>query len=123
MSWNQEPPAGLVAWDELHAVDVDAAKRFYGDVAGWTTEPFMEGYDALNAGDTTVAGLMQERRDSPVSYWLAYFSVDDTDAVAAKAMELGAGVVVPAESMEGVGRYAVLSDPTGAAFGLHASGS
>ncbi len=123
MSWNQEPPTGLFAWDELHAVDVDAAKRFYGAVAGWMTEPFMEGYEAFNAGEATVAGLMQERSRSPVAYWLAYFSVDDTDAAAAKAMELGAGVVVPPESMEGVGRYTVLSDPTGAAFGLHASGS
>ena len=30
-------------------------------------------------------------------------------------MELGAGVIVPPETMEGVGRYAVLTDPTGAA--------
>jgi predicted enzyme related to lactoylglutathione lyase len=34
-------------------------------------------------------------------------------------MELGAGVILPPESMEQVGRYAVLTDPTGAAFGLH----
>ena len=75
----------------------------------------------FNAGETTVAGLMQERAGSPVAYWLSYFSVDDTDAVAAKAMELGGGVVVPPESMEEVGRYAVLTDPTGAAFGIHQS--
>ena len=36
-------------------------------------------------------------------------------------MELGAGVVVPPESMAEVGRYAVLTDPTGAAFGIHQS--
>ena len=54
---------------------------------------------------------MQERGNSPVAYWLAYFAVDDTDAVAAKAMELGAGVMLPPETMEGVGRYAVLTDP------------
>ena len=83
----------------------------------------MEGYWALNAGETAAAGLMQERSGSPIAYWLAYFSVDDADAAVAKAMELGAGVVVPTESMEGVGRFAVLTDPGGAAFGVHQSTS
>ncbi|HEY7604488.1 MAG TPA: VOC family protein [Gaiellaceae bacterium] len=119
MQWDQEPPTGVFVWDELHATDVDAAASFYGDLVGWTTAPFMEGYQAFNAGETGVAGLMQERAGSPVASWLTYFGVDDTDATAAKAMELGAGVVVPPESMEGVGRYAVLTDPTGATFGIH----
>jgi predicted enzyme related to lactoylglutathione lyase len=66
---------------------------------------------------------MQERGGSPVAYWLAYFAVDDTDGRAAKAMELGAGVILPPESMDQVGRYAVLTDPSGAAFGIHQSAS
>jgi len=123
MSWNEEPPAGVFAWDELHATDVDAAADFYGSVVGWTTSEFVEGYRLFNTGETPVGGLMQERSGSPVAYWLAYFAVDDTDAAAAKAMELGAGVILPPESMEGVGRYAVLTDPTGAAFGIHRSES
>jgi uncharacterized protein len=117
--WDEEPPAGVFVWDELHATDTAAAASFYGDLFGWKTEPFMEGYEAFDAGDRTVAGLMQERGSSPVAYWLTYFGVEDTDATAAKAMELGAGVVVPPESTEGVGRYAVLTDPTGAVFGIH----
>jgi uncharacterized protein len=123
MSWSEEPPTGLFAWDELHATDTAAAAEFYGGLVGWNTEPFMEGYEAFRSGEATVAGLMKERSGSPVAYWLTYFSVDDTDAVAAKAMELGAGVIVPPETMEQVGRYAVLSDPTGAAFGIHHSSS
>ncbi len=119
MSEGRAPPAGVFVWDELHATDTAAAAAFYGDLFGWKTEPFMEGYEAFDAGRTTVAGLMLERGGSPVAYWLTYFGVDDTDATAAKAMELGAGVVVPPESTEGVGRYAVLTDPTGAAFGIH----
>jgi predicted enzyme related to lactoylglutathione lyase len=121
MSWSAEPPTGVFAWDELHAIDLDAAAGFYGSVAGWTPSEFMEGYRIFNAGETPVAGLMQERGGSPVAYWLAYFAVDDTDAVAAMAMELGSGVIIPPESVENVGRYAVLTDPTGAAFGIHRS--
>jgi predicted enzyme related to lactoylglutathione lyase len=123
MQWGEEPPAGVFAWDELHATDPDAAAGFYGDLLGWTTAQFMEGYRLFNAGDAPVGGLMQERSGSPVAYWLSYFAVDDTDAAAARAMELGAGVILPPESLENVGRYAVLTDPTGAAFGLHRSES
>ncbi len=121
MSWNEEPPAGVFAWDELHATDPDAAAGFYSDLFRWSTAEFVEEYRLFDVGETPVAGLMQERGGSPVAYWLAYFAVDDTDAAAAKAMELGAGVIVPPESMENVGRYAVLTDPTGAAFGIHRS--
>ena len=40
MSWNEEAPTGLFVWDELHATDTAAAAAFYGDLVGWTTEPF-----------------------------------------------------------------------------------
>lgn len=123
MSWDQEPPTGVCVWDELHATDVEAAGRFYGNVFGWANEPFVEEYRMFDAGGGPFAGLMQERGGSPVAYWLTYFGVDDTDAVAARAMELGAGVILPPESMARVGRYAVLTDPSGAAFGIHKSAS
>lgn len=119
LSSERAAPSSIVNWNELHATDVDAAASFYCELFGWTREPFMEGYWALNAGETAAAGLMQERSGSPVAYWLAYFSVADVDAATAWAMENGAGSVIPPESMEGVGRFAVLSDPGGAAFGLH----
>ena len=112
-------PSTIVNWNELHATDVDAAASFYGDLVGWTKEPFMEGYFALNAGETAAGGLMQERSGSPVAYWLPYFSVEDVDAAVAWVMEHGGGSIVPPETMEGVGRFAVLSDPGGAAFGVH----
>ena len=45
----------------------------------------MEGYKALNAGETTVGGLMQEQGGSAPSLLAAVFAVDDTDAATAKA--------------------------------------
>jgi predicted enzyme related to lactoylglutathione lyase len=122
MTGGAEAPKGVFAWDELHAIDTAAAASFYGGLAGWTTRPmFIDGYEVFNAGETDFGGLMQERGGSPAAYWLAYFAVDDADGVAAKAMKLGAGMVVPPESMAEIGRYAVLTDPTGAAFGIHQS--
>ena len=116
---DRDGPKGVFAWDELHATEPDGAASFYGDLFGWTTAPFVEQYRVFDLAESRVGGLMQERGGSEAAHWLAYFAVEDTDAAAARAMELAAGVIVPPESMEDVGRYAVLTDPTGAAFGLH----
>jgi uncharacterized protein len=111
------PAAGLFVWDELHATDSAAAKQHYGELFGWTTTQPMENYEIFGEGETQVAGLYADS-DTPGSYWLAYLGVDDVDAAVAKARELGAGVIVEPADIEGIGRFAVITDPTGAAVGL-----
>ena len=63
-------------------------------------------------------GLMERRPDMGdiPPYWGVYISVDDTDAVAVKAEELGGENTVPPFDVPGVGRMAGISDPTGAFF-------
>jgi uncharacterized protein len=112
------PAAGLFVWDELHAVDTEAAKQHYGELFGWTTTQPMENYEIWNVGDTGVAGLYAKHDDAPGAYWLTYLGVDDVDASAAKAQELGAGVMIQPADIEGIGRFSVITDPTGAAVGL-----
>ncbi len=51
-------------------------------------------------------------------HWLAYFAVDDADAVATKATELGGTITVPPMDIPDVGRFAVIQDPQGAFFGI-----
>lgn len=121
LSSPNDAPTGLFVWDELHAADVDAAKRYYGELFGWTASSFMEGYDVFNAGETMVGGLMPKNEGMPVAAWLSYIAVDDTDAATARAQELGATMMLEPTTMENVGRFSVLADPTGAAFGLHKS--
>ncbi len=121
MSWSEEPPRGVFAWDELYAADVDAAADFYGRLVGWTTSPGpVDGYRLLDNGQSHVGGLMKKPDELPVAAWGTHFATEDVDAVAGRAQELGATPMVPPTSMENVGRYAVLADPTGAAFGLYA---
>ena len=50
--------------------------------------------------------------------WLVYIGTEDVDASAGKAKELGATVHMPPTDIPNVGRFAVLMDPTGAAFAL-----
>ena len=47
--------------------------------------------------------------------------VDDVDATAAKAKELGANLYLPPTTMEGVGRMSVIADPQGAVFAIFKS--
>lgn len=111
---------GEWVWFELLTSDPDAAQRFYGDVVGWTAKssgmPEMD-YRLLSAADGEVAGLMKQPGDmggGPT--WLGYIGVDDVDA-SMKAIENAGGTThMPATTMPGVGRMAMLTDPQGIAF-------
>ena len=46
--------------------------------------------------------------------WGVYVTVDDVDATAQQAVELGGSVCLPPLDIPNVGRFAVLQDPQGA---------
>jgi len=112
-------------WYELLTTDPDAAKAFYGDVAGWTAQDVpMPGmtYTLLNVGDQQVGGLMATPPDALAMgvppCWTGYVGVDDVDAAAGKAAGLGGSVQRPPDDIPGVGRFAIVADPQGAVFAL-----
>jgi predicted enzyme related to lactoylglutathione lyase len=110
---------GAFSWFELMTTDVEAAKKFYTALFGWETEDMpMEGmnYTVIKAGGKPVAGMMTmppEVQGMP-PMWDIYITVDDVDATAKKVEELGGKVLRPPADIPKVGRFCVLSDPTGA---------
>jgi predicted enzyme related to lactoylglutathione lyase len=50
--------------------------------------------------------------------WMVYFAVADCDATLQKATELGGRVLAPADDIPDIGRFAILMDPTNAAFAI-----
>ncbi len=50
--------------------------------------------------------------------WIPYVGVEDADATATRAQELGGGALLEPMDVPSVGRIAVLSDPQGAVFGI-----
>jgi predicted enzyme related to lactoylglutathione lyase len=126
---NQHPGAGLVddpgtfTWAELSSRDTAAATRFYPEVFGWTAETSDGGgmqYTEFKLGDSSVAGMMEMNPMVPAevpSYWMPYFAVVDVDKSAGEATALGAEALLPPSDFPG-GRFAVIRDPQGAAFGL-----
>lgn len=115
-------PGGF-CWHELLARDVDGAVSFYQQAFGWTTAGMDMGegrmYYLFKVGEADAGGMlpMPGGLGAPPS-WLVYFAVGETDAAVAKAGSLGASVHVPPTEIPSAGRFAVLSDPAGAAFAL-----
>jgi predicted enzyme related to lactoylglutathione lyase len=117
---------GAFVWNELATSDVDGAKKFYGDVFGWTSRDMDMGggmtYSIFEAPGGDAGGGMPLTEDMKKHgvppNWLAYLGTDDVDAATEKAKELGATVHMEPTDIEGVGRFSVLQDPTGAAFAL-----
>lgn len=111
-----------VCWNELATRDAAAAGVFYSALFGWQAEEMpMEGtsYTMFKNGEAQAAGMMQmteEWGDIP-SHWMMYLAVDDCDASAARAAELGGNVCVPPTDIP-VGRFAVLDDPQGGTFSI-----
>ncbi|HKU94275.1 MAG TPA: VOC family protein [Vineibacter sp.] len=109
---------GLFSWNELHAGNGDAMKRFYAAVAGWRFEdmPMPEGaYPVIKVGDVSAGGMAPG--GGGVKGWLPYITVDDVDAAVAKAAAAGGMVIRPAADSP-VGRMATLADPEGTAFAV-----
>jgi len=111
---------GAFTWSQLHTRDRDGATRFLADVFGWTVGDF-GGMPVLGVGERGVAttgDMPPGTPDEVPAFWMAIFGSADTDATAAKAKELGGQAIVEPFDIENVGRFAVLSDPQGVAFGV-----
>ncbi len=134
---------GSLNFNGLNTRDVQGAKSFYGSVFGWTTLALdggaemwtLPGYgDHLERDNpdlrklTAEAGapegfvdvvasinpIPDDQPDTP-AHWSVTFAVDDADATAAKATELGGKVVVPPFDAPWV-RTTIINDPQGATF-------
>ena len=119
---------GRFVWYELMTTDLPAARAFYGRVVGWNTvDAKMPGMDywMFAAGEKTVAGAMtlpeEARKMGAPPSWMGYVAVPDVDASAARATAKGGAVHVPPMDIPGVGRFAIIADPQGAAIALFKS--
>jgi predicted enzyme related to lactoylglutathione lyase len=111
---------GALTWNQLHTRDQAGAAAFYEAVFGWKLADF-GGMPIFNLGDRGIASVGDMPPGTPdevPAFWMTIFASADTDATAAKAAELGGRVLAEPFDIEGVGRFAVLADPQGAAFGV-----
>jgi predicted enzyme related to lactoylglutathione lyase len=133
---------GSLVFNGLNTRDADGAKSFYGTVFGWKTLNLsggemwtMPGYgDFLERDNPDLRKQVAEagapegfvdvvaalnpiadgQADTP-PHWSVTFAVDDADATAERAAELGGQVIAPPFDAPWV-RMTVIADPQGATF-------
>jgi predicted enzyme related to lactoylglutathione lyase len=111
------------SWAELNARGLDKALPFYKKVFGWTAKSTgneAQPYTEFQVDGQSIGGAMEMNPMVPAqtpSYWMVYFGVDDVDRAYKTAIGAGAREMLAPQDFPG-GRFAIVSDPQGAFFGL-----
>lgn len=115
---------GALTMNELDTRDFEGATRFFGELFGWTVEPMEQDgqvmYGSVRLDGRLVAGMLPMGPQFPAEvppHWVPYFGVEELEASAAKAEELG-GQVLMAPTEVPAGRFVALRDPHGAVFSI-----
>ncbi|AFM19946.1 lactoylglutathione lyase family protein [Mycolicibacterium chubuense NBB4] len=115
-------PLGAPIWIDLATSDLEQAQRFYGTVFGWTFESAgaeYGGYVTAFLDGRHVAGLMvNDPQWGAPDGWTTYLHTADISDTVAKATAAGATSCVAPMEVKDKGWMGMLSDPTGAFFGL-----
>jgi predicted enzyme related to lactoylglutathione lyase len=115
---------GAFCWADLNTPDRTAAKKFYAGLFGWELVPGKDkdesGYLHIQNGEQMIGGMPPpEHLPAGVPpHWMIYYQVADCEESTAKAIGLGAVVLVAPMTIEGAGVMSVLDDPQGAGFAL-----
>ena len=118
---------GRIIWHDYFSNSAGAARRFYGELLGWTyheehaTKFVWTGGEAdypLIMADGQAHGGFVNPRKTVTSHWRAYVAVDHMDQAAEKAANLGATITDTPFDVSGVGRVAVIQDRQGAVICL-----
>jgi uncharacterized protein len=125
---------GEIWWCELNTHDPAAARDFYSSVMGWTPivtamadmgrppHPGEASYTVFMQASLPVCGVFDlntlEGMESVPAHWMTYVAVKDVDASCQQISATAGAVVKPPFDVPGVGRIAIVRDPTGAVFGI-----
>lgn len=104
-------------WHDFMAADVGGAKRFYGELFGWSFKPGDHGYEHIEAAGQPIGGIMKlDPKWGAPSHWVGYVSVDDVDKSVATITKSGGKVHMPKMDIPNVGQFAICADAEGAVF-------
>ncbi|MFI1409792.1 VOC family protein [Streptomyces sp. NPDC020707] len=137
-------PEGVPCWIDAQLPDVEAGKRFYGGLFGWTFDPAdparpadsaspseagqgadgpYEGAAWARLGGEAVAALVPKRDGRMPTVWTVYFATPDAQDMADRIRKGGGQIVTTPEPVGPYGVVALAADPEGAVFGLWEAGT
>jgi uncharacterized protein len=113
---------GTFNWVDLNTDDQEGAKAFYSALFAWQYEdiPIGDGmaYSMAKLDGHSVAALGPVQGEDMPPHWNCYVSVDDVDASAARATQLGATLLAEPFDVFEAGRMAAFADPQGAVLSV-----
>ncbi|CAM3425692.1 VOC family protein [Paenibacillus lupini] len=123
---------GRVIHFEIHVDDVERAKKFYGEVFGWTFEDWSDyagmPYFGAVTGDAEAMGingaLMKRMGPAPqpgqaMNGFACTMGVEDFDTTAAKILSLGGELALPKHALPGMAWQGYFTDTEGNVIGIH----
>ncbi|MET8574336.1 VOC family protein [Streptomyces sp. NPDC005012] len=117
---------GVPCWVDASLPDVEAGKRFYGELFGWSFDPVgprgMEGGPAgaawAHREGEPVAALLPKRDGRMPTVWTVHLCTRDATALSRRIPEEGGQLIAAPAPMGRLGRHALAVGPEGAVFGL-----
>ena len=113
---------GTFSWVDLQTDDPEGAKAFYSTLFGWQYDDVLVGdgivYSMAQLDGHSVAALGPLPGEGVPPHWNCYVTVDDADASAARASELGATLLAEPFDVFDAGRMAAFQDHQGAVLSV-----
>ncbi|MBC9716373.1 VOC family protein [Streptomyces sp. TRM66268-LWL] len=118
---------GVPCWADALLPDVEAGKRFYGELFGWTFDegagPEYGHYAQAYKEGKAVAALAPKQDGRMPTVWNVYFATPDAPATARRIKDAGGQLVMEPMPVGPFGTMALAADPEGAVFGLWQGGT
>nr|WP_174721513.1 VOC family protein [Streptomyces fragilis] len=121
-----EAAEGVPCWVDASLPDVEAGKRFYGELFGWSfdavgprgVEGGPPGAAWAHREGEPVASLLPKRDGRMPTVWTVHLATRDATAVARRITEEGGQMISAPAPVGRLGRQALAAGPEGAVFGL-----
>ncbi|MEU0375238.1 VOC family protein [Streptomyces sp. NPDC006283] len=120
-------PEGTPCWADAMFPDMEGAKRFYGELFGWTFDegsPDFGGYTQALSGGRPVAAVVPQMPGAggPPS-WNLYFASSDIAATAEKIRDNGGALLMDPMPVADFGTMVTAEEPSGVFFSVWQPGS
>ncbi|MGW1980023.1 VOC family protein [Streptomyces sp. NPDC001889] len=120
-------PEGTPCWADAMFPDLEAAKRFYGELLGWTfgesSAEFGHYTQATLDGRAVAAVFPRDPGTDTPAAWNLYFATPDAEATASAIRENGGELVKEPMTVADFGRMVVARDPSGVYFSAWQAGA